>query len=158
MMAVVTVRFAVPDADPRVAIIAVFPAPTPVATPFVPGESLIVATPGANELQCAEFVTSCVLASVNVPWAVNAWSNPRGIPSFPGLTTIETTAAGVTVRRVVPLIPPSVAVTRDVPPETDVPRPAGLTVATAVLAELQLTEAVRSCWLPSLNVPIASNC
>ena len=71
---------------------------------------------------------------------------------------IERTAAGVTLRRVDPWTPAKAAVINEAPTETDVPRPAGPTVATVELAEFQLTDAVMSRWLLSVNVPVALNC
>ena len=98
-----------------------------------------------------------MLPSVNVACAVNHWFIPEGTAVDDGFTVIETTDAGVTVRRVEPLTVPSAAVIDEVPTERDVPRPDELTLATAALAELQLTDAVRSCWLPSVKVPVALN-
>lgn len=83
---------------------------------------------------------------------------PAGTAVVTGFTAMDTTVAGVTVRRVDPFTSLSAAVIMDVPTERDVAKPAGLTLATAGLAELQLTEVVRSCWLPSVNVPVATNC
>jgi hypothetical protein len=95
---------------------------------------------------------------VKVPCAANAAFIPEGTVAVTGLTVIETAAAGLTVRRVDPWTAPSVAVIDDMPTETDVPRPAELMVATVEVPEAQLTDAVTSCWLPSVNVPVARNC
>ena len=79
-----------------------------------------------------------------------------------GLTTIETSAAGVTVSFVVPEMEPEVAVMVVVPVPALVAKPwvpvALLTVATGVLEELHCTELVRFWVLPSLKVPVAANC
>jgi hypothetical protein len=53
---------------------------------------------------------------------------------------------------------PEVAVTLGLPIATAVASPELLIVATVVLDELQVAEAVKSCLLPSLNVPVAVNC
>ena len=53
---------------------------------------------------------------------------------------------------------PRAAVTEDVPGHKDAPRPVELMVATACVAELQVTDVVRSCWVPSVRVPVALNC
>ncbi len=79
-----------------------------------------------------------------------------------GVTAIETRAAAATVRVVEPLTEPDVAVIVVVPCATLVARPAPVPcatmVATATLDELQVTEAVKFCVLPSVNVPVAVNC
>jgi hypothetical protein len=64
--------------------------------------------------------------------------------------------AAVTVRVVLPGIPPEVAVMFVVPVATAVARPLVLTVATEVLDDLQ--SAVTSWLVPSENVPEAANC
>jgi hypothetical protein len=74
-----------------------------------------------------------------------------------GLTAMETTKAGVTVRRVDPLIPPRLALIGAVPVAREVPSAAELTVATAGLPEVHWTDLVRSWVLPSVNVPVAVN-
>ncbi len=75
---------------------------------------------------------------------------------------IELRDAFVTVNVALPETPPDVAVIVVVPPATALATPfvpdVLLMVATAVDDELQLTELVRFCVLPSLNVPVASNC
>ena len=67
----VTVRVAVPVIEPDVAVMFAVPVPTLLANPSVPALLLIVAMPVADELHCTDFVTSCVLVSVNVPVAAN---------------------------------------------------------------------------------------
>jgi hypothetical protein len=64
----------------------------------------------------------------------------------------------VTVSVVEPLIEPEAAWMVVLPVATAVARPPLVIVATAVLVEVQLTELVRFCWLPSLYVPVAVNC
>ena len=68
---------------------------------------------------------------------------------FAGITAIETSAAGVTVRPVDPKIVPSVAVIVTVPWATDVASPlepdALLMVAMVVSEELHVAAAVTSC-------------
>ncbi len=75
---------------------------------------------------------------------------------------MDTRVAGFTVNEVDPVTLPDVAVTVVVPAATEVAKPlepaALLTVATPVLDELQVAEAVRSCVVLSENVPVAENC
>jgi hypothetical protein len=143
-IAIVTVRLPDPATEPEVAVITVAPAPVLVAIPILPGVSLIVATVGTDELQWVELVTSCVEPSVNVPAAVNAWFNPRGVEADVGFTVIETSAADVTVSGVDPTIEPKVALIVTVPVAIDVASALELTVANPAFPEAQVEEAVRS--------------
>jgi hypothetical protein len=73
--------------------------------------------------------------------------------------TLFPVAAAVTVRVVLPGIPPEVAVMVAVPSATAVARPPLLTVATDVMDELQVVTCVVISWLaPSEYVPKAANC
>lgn len=60
----VTVRLAVPLIVPTFAVIVLNPIPTPLAKPWLPAASLMVATPSAEEVQSAVVVRFCVLPSV----------------------------------------------------------------------------------------------
>ena len=96
-----------------------------------------------------------MVLSERVPVAVNASASPRGTLGFAGVTAIETTTAGLTVRAVVPLTPSSVAVMLEVPVPIPVARPAAVIVATEVVAEAQVTCPVTS-WVDwSEKVPVA---
>ena len=75
-----------------------------------------------------------------------------------GVTAIETSGTGVTVRTVVPVIPAELAEIVVVPAATLVARPETLMVATAGVADSQLAVDVRTFVLPSLYVPVAANC
>lgn len=66
-----TCRFAVPDAVPDLAVISVLPDPTPMASPLEPTALEMVAVKVSEEVQMAELVMFCVLASEKVPVAVN---------------------------------------------------------------------------------------
>jgi len=72
------------------------------------------------------------------------------IDGFAGVTAIETTVAGVTVRVVDPLTVPELAATVVVPTPVPVARPTLEMVATAGAEELQVTVLVRFWVLPSL--------
>ena len=54
--AVLTVRVVEPVTEPSVAVMVVCPVPALVASPFVPAELLMVATPGLFELQLTVLV------------------------------------------------------------------------------------------------------
>jgi hypothetical protein len=85
-----------------------------------------------------------------VPVAVNCCVLRIAIEGFAGVTSMETRVAAVTVNAVEPLTEPEVAVMVVEPIAALEARPldplALLTVATAVLEELQVTEVVRS-WV-----------
>ena len=119
---------------------------------------LIVATPVVLELHPTVFVMFWLLPSVKVPVAVNCWVVPSGICGIAGVTAIETSAAGVTVKVVEPLVEPAVAVTLALPWLTLVANPWPSTVAILLSAELHLADVVRSSVLPSLYVPVALSC
>jgi hypothetical protein len=66
-----------------------------------------------------------------------------------GVTVMELKVTAVTVKVVFPDTLPEAAVMTEVPAETPVARPPALTVATPVVPEDQIAEAVRFCEVPS---------
>ena len=118
-VAAVTVNVVLPATLPEVAVMVVAPALTPVASPLV----LTVATVVLLDVHVAEFVRSCWLLSLNVPVAVNCCLFPAAIVGAAGVTAIETSVAGVTVKVVEPFIEPEVAVTVVVPAATLLAKP-----------------------------------
>jgi hypothetical protein len=94
-----TVSVVDPETDPKVAVMVVVPGPTADARP----EELIAATLVAEELHVA--VERCrVLPSLKVPIAENCWFEPDANVGLGGVTSIETSVAGVTMRLVEPRI------------------------------------------------------
>ena len=83
---------------------------------------------------------------------------PFGIEAPAGVTAIETRVADVTVSFVDALTLPDAALIVVLPEAIVVAKPAALIVATAEVEEVQVTELVTSCMLPSLKVPAAANC
>jgi hypothetical protein len=79
------------------------------------------------------------------------------IEGFAGVTTIDTSVAGVTVSRVEPLMLPTVAEIVEVPAPTAVAKPVTLIVATVPVPDAH-TALVSTCVELSLNVPVAVNC
>src|ERR1017187_8864123 len=75
-----------------------------------------------------------------------------------GVTAIDCSVAAVTVNTVDPLTAPDVALIVLVPTATPLANPPTVIVATPVVADAQVTDAVRSCVLLSLKVPVAVNC
>jgi len=75
---------------------------------------------------------------------------PIGSVKSSGETEIAVIVGAFTVTVVVPITDPKVAVIVEDPPATPVTMPAVLTVAFAIVEELQLTTAVISLLLPSL--------
>ena len=80
------------------------------------------------------------------------------IEGFAGVTATDTSVAAVTVSVVLPEMEPEVARIVVEPVPTAVARPAVLIVATVPAEELHVAVLVRSCVVPSLNVPVALNC
>ena len=73
---------------------------------------MIVATAGVAEAQVTLPVRFAVLASEYVPVALNCWLAPAAIQGLAGVTAMLWRVAAVTVRVVLPLTAPSVALTR----------------------------------------------
>src|SRR5580658_3787294 len=74
-----------------------------------------------------------------------------------GVTAIETSTACPTLSVAEPLIEPDVAVIIALPTPSPLANPL-LAILATVEDELQLTELVRSCALPSLYIPVAAYC
>jgi hypothetical protein len=144
----------VPVIEDEVALTLVVPPPTPDTTPL----AFTRATRALPVVQVAVVVMSCVLASVNVPVALNGSAVPRAIDELAGVIAMETKAAAPTVSVVDPLTPAEVACMVVLPCPTPLASPAAVTVATDVRDELQEEELVTSCVLPSEKVPVAVNC
>jgi hypothetical protein len=143
-VALSTVSEAVPVTEPEVALMVANPAPTEVASP----EALTVAVPGAADDHLTD-ARSCVLPSSNVPTALNCRVVPSAIEAVPGVTSIEIRLAGTTVRVVVSLWDPTVAVIVVCPAPAVVACPELLMLATDVEDEFHVTPLTRSCVDPS---------
>ncbi len=158
----VTLSVADPDTLPDVAVIVDVPAARQDARPLDPAALLIAATVVLDELQVTDAVRFCVVPSEYVPIAVNCLVVPAALVELEGVIEIDDSVAGVTVSVVEPDTLPDVAVTVDVPAARQDARPldpaALLIAATVVLDELQVTDAVRFCVVPSEYVPVAVNC
>ena len=89
---------------------------------------------------------------------MNCCVPPVTIEGFAGVTVIDTSSGGVTVRVVEPAMEPEVAEIAVVPVPTPVASPSAVIVPTAVFVEFQFTRVVRFWVLPSLYVPVAVNC
>jgi hypothetical protein len=160
--AVVTVRVVVPVTPWKVALIVVVPAATAVASPGLPAALLIVATPGTEETQVTVVVRSWLVPSLKIPTAVNGRVVLTPIVGLVGVASSARSVAVVTVSVVVPVTPWKVALIVAVPAATAVASPglpaALLIVATLGFAELQVTEDVNACVVPSGRIPVATNC
>ena len=152
-VALLTLSEAVPVTEPESALIVVDPVPTAVARP----EALTAAAPGADEVHVNEG-KSCVLPSSKVPTAVNCWVVPRAIETAFGSTSIDIRCAATTVRVVVSLTDPTVAVIVVCPAPTVVACPEPLMLATGDEDELHVTPLLKSCVDPSEYVAVAVNC
>src|ERR1035441_5592909 len=145
-MAGVTVNTVDPLTAPEVALIELVPTNTPLANP----PAVMVATPVVADAQVTEAVRSCVLLSLKVPVAVNCRVAPLVMDGLAGVTAMDCSVAAVTVNTVDPLTAPEVALIELVPTATPLANPPAVMVATEVVADAQVTEAVRSCVLLSL--------
>src|SRR5580693_700761 len=95
------------------------PTPTPFARPALE----MVAALAVNEVHVTEPVMFCVLASENVPVAVNCWVAPFVILGLAGVTAIDDSVGPVTLRMVEPVTAPDIAWIIDMPAPTAVARP-----------------------------------
>ena len=131
---------------PDVAVIREGPASSAVATP----EVLIVATVSVPEAQVTEEVRSLVEPSVLRPVAVNVriLFPAKLTDGFAGATVMDAKGAVCTVRVVVPVTPPEVAVIVAVPAATPLAKPEVLIVAVA--SEEDVHTGARTLVLPSL--------
>ena len=162
-VAEVTVKPAVPETLPLVAVTVVVPAASALARPCEPAALLMVAAAVLDEPHVKVVVMFWVELSENVPMAVNCCVVPMAALLPAGVTAIDVKVAAVTVNCVaVALILPWLATILDVPATSAVAQPREpdilLIVVTAGVAEAQVTELVRSCVEPSVNVPVATNC
>ena len=117
----------------------VVPAANPIANP----PAVIIATLMVCDVQVTEFVRFCVELSEKVPVAVNCAVVPFAIERLEAVTAIDTNVAGVTVKLAEPATAPEIACIVLVPAPAAVTNPPAVIVATPVLCELQVTEAVR---------------
>ena len=132
--------------DPRVAVRVVLPAATVVARPALS----TVATDVGDELQVTPLTRSCVDRSLYVAVTVYCWLMPMPSVSPSGVIEIEVMVGLVTVRLVLCVVLPRVAVMVVEPAATLVTSPVASMVALEGADELQVTKAVRSRLLPSL--------
>ncbi len=132
IVAFVTVTGTEGASDPRVAVTFAWPGATPVAVPVVVP---MVNTEVLSEDQVTILVKSWVLPSVYVPVAVNEICVPCAMLPVAGLIAIELTLAALTVREVLPVCPPNVALMVVIPSESPVAKP--LTVREATLGLLE---------------------
>jgi len=144
-VAPVTVREAVPLTEPEAAVTVVVPVPRLVAKPV----GSMVATPFDDEDHLTD-ASNCVLPSSKLPIAVNCRVVPIAMDCVAGETEIVIKCAGTTVKVVLSVNAPTVAVMVVEPAATVVARPEASMVATLVEDEFQVTPLARS-WLdPSL--------
>jgi hypothetical protein len=154
-VAVVTVRVVLPKMFPEVAMMPAEPAPIQVASPL----GAIMATEGVSEDQATEEVRFCDVPSEYVPIAMNCIVKPAGMDGLAvAATAMDCNVAAVTVRAVLPEMLPEVALMSAEPIPMLVTRPLGAIMATEVVPEVQITEDVIFCDVPSEYVPVAVSC
>src|SRR5438045_3484147 len=118
--------------DPATVLVAVMvadPTPVAVAKPLDGPLGTTARMLEFDELQATCSVMSCVVLSVNVPVATNCCVVPLANVGVAGVTAMDTSVAAVTVKVVVPLIPPDVALIVVEPVLTLAASPVASTVA-----------------------------
>ena len=151
MIACVTVTEVEPVIKPEVAEMFAEPMPFPLTRPFP--FAATKATVGSSEFHSTG-ESVCVLPSVNVPTGVSCTVVPRAMDGFDGFKTIETSAAGNTVKPVLPLTDPYVALIVTVPVAKVCADPE-LSIETFVKSEELHTADAKSCVSPLLKTPVA---
>ena len=131
----VTVRTVFAEILPEVAAMVAVPAETAVARPLLS----TVAAAVSDEVQVTCVVIPLMVPSEYVPEAANCWVFPAGILGLAGVIDMEDRVAGVTAREMFPETLPEVAVIVTFPTAKPVASPLLVTVATAVLDDLQVT-------------------
>ena len=144
-VAPVTVRDAVPVTEPDAAVIVVVPVPKLLANPLASTE----ATAPDEDDQLTDD-NNCVLPSSKFPTALNCSVVPNAIEELAELTEIEIRCAGTTVRTLLSLKDPTVALIVVEPTATVVASPFPSTVTTDGEDELQATPLFRSELVPSV--------
>lgn len=142
----VMVSDVLPVTDPWLAEMAVLPVATPVASPVLD----TVAVDASDELHATAPVMFWVEPSLYVPVACNCKVVPTAIEALAGVTAMDTRAGGFTVSVEEPLIAPEAALMTVLPTPAPLANPVLEIVATVVADELQFTDVVRFCVVPSL--------
>ena len=133
----VTVSLTDPVTPNMAALMLVVPGATPVATPLLPDELLIVAAAVLSEAQVACVVIVWVVPSLKVPTAVKPSFADGWSVAPDGATAIEVSVALDTVTVVESDTEPTFAVMVEVPGVSPESKPDWVMVATAVFEELQ---------------------
>ena len=143
LLAVITDNVVEPTTLPKVAVIAVVPMATAVASPL---ELVMVAIPVIAELQVTKVVKSCVAPFDRTPVALNCRVVPTAALGLAGVTPTDETVVAVSVVELE--IPPAVAVMVVVPGTAAVASPfeptALLMEATPGFDDVQVTVVVIS--------------
>ena len=95
---------------------------------------------------------------MKVPVADSCSDSPTGNEDELGVTEIDTSAAGLTVREADPAVFPTAALTVALPIALAVAIPVAFTAATEGPEELQVADCVRSRVDWSVKVPVADSC
>ena len=117
----------------------------------------MVATLALLELQWLFKLTSCVVASLNVPVAVNCWVVPTPIVGLMGEMATDTKVPLPITSEAVPLIPESDAVMVTVPARFPWAMPLERTDANCGFEDFHDTPTKVATVLPSLYLPLAVN-
>lgn len=147
--AALTVISELPLLPPKLPVIVLLPMFLAVARPLT-----VIETTAVEDCHCVTFVMSCLLPSEKLPIAVNCCASPSATVGLTGVMAMAVADAELTVRVVLPLIEPSVAVTVVLPEDTAVAKPMVgavlLMLATEVAEDAQPTVPVMFFWLLSV--------
>lgn len=152
-VAFVTVTCMAVEADPSVAVIVVCPGVNAVTIPVC---HPTVAMLGEEEVQFASVLISCAAPLLILPCMANCTDVFCAICALDDAVVIAICLAEATDSGVVPFTPPTFAVIVACPSPCPVATP-DLTVATLVTFDDITLPFVRSCIVPSLNVPVTAN-
>ena len=152
------VTLAEPEVEFTLAVTLTVPAAVAVRKPLLPLLLLTVALAGLETLQWADVVTVCCVPSLSEAVAANCCVCPAARFTEAGLTLIDVMTALVPVTVVFALTLPLPAVITLVPVAAIRMSPVLLTEAQEGLDVVHVTVLVRSCVLPSENVPVAVSC
>jgi len=143
------------DTPPIVAVMVVVPEPVGVAAPFVS----TIATVTSDDVHTTWGVIVSLLPSLKCPTALNCCVPPRAAVGVAGVSRIDVRVAPVIVACADPTTPFNTAPIVAVPCATPIapPKLPGtlLIIATDADEDVQVTDGVRSCVVPSCNVPVA---
>jgi hypothetical protein len=140
-----------PLTEPSCAVIVAFPGASAVTMP----PPLTLAMSGPDDAQVTAPVITCLLPSLKVPVATAFMDVVGASTAVDGVTEIEVSVTELTFSGALPVTPLKVAEMLAVPGPIPVTVLRTTMAATAGLSEAQVQSLVMSCFVLSLNLPVA---